>query len=100
MRYPNISAYSKIAPSCVLGHAFLLYSHGDLHTKNVFIVGKPIIFDCIEFNKYYNYADVILDIAFMGMDLESMGRKDLSKTYTERYIELSNGFLERYKDIM
>ena len=64
--------------------------HGDLHTKNIFLTDKPIVFDCIEFNKYYNYADVILDVAFMAMDLESLNKKDLSKAYIERYIELSN----------
>ena len=44
--------------------------HGDLHLGNVVeIDGKPVIFDCIEFNENIACIDVLYDLAFLLMDL-------------------------------
>lgn len=44
--------------------------HGDLHLGNVVeIDGKPVIFDCIEFNENIARIDVLYDLAFLLMDL-------------------------------
>ena len=44
--------------------------HGDLHLGNVVeIDGKPVIFDCIEFNEDIACIDVLYDLAFLLMDL-------------------------------
>jgi len=60
--------------------------HGDLHSKNIFI-GDPVhVFDCIEFNPRFSCSDTASEVAFMAMDLEYHGRKDLSNFFVERYI--------------
>lgn len=64
--------------------------HGDLHTGNIFITDKPIIFDCIEFNKEFRYTDIVADVAFMAMDLDAQKREDLSNLFVDDYIKLSN----------
>jgi len=63
--------------------------HGDLHSANVFLVDKPYIFDCIEFNRDFRYIDVASEIAFMAMDLDAFGREDLSRAFVKRYTALT-----------
>ncbi len=62
--------------------------HGDLHAKNIFLYKSPVIFDCIEFNDEFRQIDVLNEIAFFCMDLESFKRFDLSKYFIKGYLEL------------
>ncbi|WP_297798349.1 hypothetical protein [uncultured Eudoraea sp.] len=64
---------------------FVIDGHGDLHTRNIFLLKDPVIFDCIEFNDDLRKLDLLNEVAFLCMDLERFGRFDLSKTFTERY---------------
>lgn len=46
------------------------HCHGDLHLGNVTVVeGRPVIFDCVEFNDHIARIDVFYDLAFLLMDL-------------------------------
>ncbi len=63
--------------------------HGDLHSANIFINEKIIIFDCIEFSKDFRFVDVSSEIAFMAMDLDAFGKEDFSKLFVDKYVELS-----------
>jgi aminoglycoside phosphotransferase family enzyme len=76
--------------------------HGDLHSANIFITDRIIIFDCIEFSKDFRFVDTASEIAFMSMDLDAFGREDLSKLFVDSYLELSGdkgmeGMLGIYK---
>ncbi len=64
---------------------FVIDGHGDLHTRNIFLLDDPVIFDCIEFNDDFRKLDLLNEIAFLCMDLERFGRFDLSKIFSERY---------------
>ncbi|MDX1666340.1 MAG: hypothetical protein R3350_03890, partial [Saprospiraceae bacterium] len=33
--------------------------HGDLHSKNIFLLDQPVIFDCIEFNDDFRHLDLL-----------------------------------------
>lgn len=59
--------------------------HGDLHSGNIFLYKRPVIFDCIEFNDTYRQIDVIDEIAFFCMDLEVYGEKALSDFFVTEY---------------
>lgn len=74
---------------------FVRRCHGDLHSKNIFITDRVHIFDCIEFNPRFSCSDVAAEIAFMVMDLEYHGRKDLADFFVERYLAYTGdeGFL-------
>jgi aminoglycoside phosphotransferase family enzyme/predicted kinase len=62
--------------------------HGDLRTDAVcFTEDHACVFDCIEFNDRFRYSDVAADIAFLAMDLEFRGRRDLSDELMGRYLE-------------
>ena len=44
--------------------------HGDLHLGNIVVEhGKPVMFDCIEFNDTFSQIDVLYDLGFLLMDL-------------------------------
>ena len=49
--------------------------HGDLHLGNILLEqGRPVLFDCIEFNDALSDIDVLYDLAFLLMDLDFRGR--------------------------
>ena len=46
------------------------HCHGDLHLGNILIEnGRPVLFDCIEFNEHLQQIDVLYDLGFLLMDL-------------------------------
>ncbi len=62
--------------------------HGDLHLRNIALwQDKILLFDCIEFNEPFRFVDVMYDVAFTVMDLESRGRRDLGNVFLNTYIE-------------
>lgn len=62
--------------------------HGDLHLRNICLWDNKIqLFDRIEFNEPFRFVDVMYDVAFAVMDLESRGRKDLGNVFLNTYIE-------------
>jgi aminoglycoside phosphotransferase family enzyme/predicted kinase len=60
--------------------------HGDLHTQHICMDDGIQIYDCIEFNERFRYADVLCDAAFLAMDLDRLGRPDLAKAFTNNYL--------------
>jgi hypothetical protein len=66
--------------------------HGDVHSGNIFIVknsGRIFIFDAIEFNKAFSCSDIAAEVAFLAMDLDFHGKKDLADFFVERYVRYS-----------
>jgi aminoglycoside phosphotransferase family enzyme/predicted kinase len=64
--------------------------HGDLLAQDVFCLDDgPRILDCLEFDPLYRHGDVLLDLAFLAMDLEHLGRPDLAKVLMDAYREHS-----------
>jgi hypothetical protein len=62
--------------------------HGDLHLKNIALwPDKIFLFDRIEFNKTFRFVDVMYDIGFAVMDIDSRGRPDLANAFLNTYIE-------------
>jgi hypothetical protein len=57
---------------------FVRDGHGDLHAANICMTDPICIYDCIEFNRKYRVADILADLAFLIMDLEFRGRRDLA----------------------
>ena len=67
------------------------HCHGDVRTKNIFIHEENIyLFDAIEFNDQISSCDVAAEIAFLVMDLNFHGRKDLGQVFLQKYIEATN----------
>jgi aminoglycoside phosphotransferase family enzyme/predicted kinase len=70
-------------------------THGDLHLDHVYLFpDRPppsdlVVIDCIEFNERFRYTDPIADMAFLAMDLEFHGRRDLARALTDAYFAAS-----------
>jgi uncharacterized protein len=63
--------------------------HGDLRCEHVYLGPEIKIIDCIEFNERFRYGDVANDLAFLLMDLTSLGQPALARRLLERYVTLS-----------
>lgn len=67
---------------------FIKACHGDIHLGNMVLhQGKPLIFDCIEFNDDFRNTDTVNDIAFLAMDLDDKGYQNLAHFFCNRYFE-------------
>jgi aminoglycoside phosphotransferase family enzyme/predicted kinase len=71
--------------------------HGDLHLDHIHLTPTQLsIYDCIEFNDRFRYIDHASDIAFLAMDFDYQGRRDLSRYLTKRMADAldDQGILE------
>lgn len=59
--------------------------HGDLHSRNIFLLPEPVPFDCIEFNDDFRQIDVLNEVAFLCMDLDAFNHEHLSDKFLEYY---------------
>jgi aminoglycoside phosphotransferase family enzyme/predicted kinase len=72
---------------------FVRECHGDLHLGNIVVLdGRPVPFDCIEFNDNLRWIDVMNEAAFLAMDLEDRGRRDLRWRFLNRYLEATGDY--------
>lgn len=63
--------------------------HGDLTLRNICLYeGKPLLFDCLEFNEDLATIDVLYDLAFLLMDLWHRNQCDLANWCFNRYFDL------------
>jgi aminoglycoside phosphotransferase family enzyme len=69
--------------------------HGDLHSGNIFLYRKPVLFDCIEFNDEFRQIDVLYEIAFLYMDFERFHHKPLAGAFLKEYTRHFPAFKER-----
>lgn len=60
--------------------------HGDLHSKNILLLDRPVIFDCIEFNDDYRRLDLLNEVAFFCMDLDYYGQAHLAEVFLSDYL--------------
>jgi aminoglycoside phosphotransferase family enzyme/predicted kinase len=72
-------------------NGFVIDGHGDVRCDCICLTGERVeIFDCLEFSERLRYCDVAAEIAFLAMDMDRLGRPDLSDELVRRYVELSN----------
>ncbi len=73
-----------------VAQGWLRRCHGDLHLANIVLwKGRPTPFDCIEFNEDYIAIDLLYDLAFLLMDLEQRGRRDLANLVLNRWLAMA-----------
>jgi aminoglycoside phosphotransferase family enzyme/predicted kinase len=89
------STYQRLHPLLVARKTdgFIRECHGDIHLGNVTLLdGEVMLFDCIEFNEPFRLTDVVADSAFLTMDLESRGLKELARRFVNRWLELTGDY--------
>ena len=72
-----------------VANGFIRECDGDLHSENICLDDKVHIFDCIEFNEKFRYCDTAADVAFLAMDIENHGRRELAKFFVAEYLAAS-----------
>lgn len=61
-------------------------THGDLHLRNLCLYkGEPTIFDALEFEPGLATTDVVFDVSFLLMDLQSRGLTGHANAVMNRY---------------
>lgn len=68
---------------------FIRDCDGDIHGENICLTDPVCIFDCIEFNPRFRYGDTASDIAFLLMDVEYRGRRDLALVIQDEYLAVT-----------
>jgi hypothetical protein len=64
------------------------HCHADLHLGNILLEnGKPVLFDCIEFNDVLSDIDIQYDLAFLLMDLDFRRRRDAAVRVLSAYLD-------------
>ncbi len=65
--------------------------HADLLADDIFCMPEgPALLDCLEFDDRLRYVDGIDDAAFLAMDLEFLGRKELAELFLVEYSQRAN----------
>lgn len=65
--------------------------HADLLADDIFsLPDGPALLDCLEFDDQLRHVDGIDDAAFLAMDLEFLGRRDLAEDFLGHYRRLSD----------
>lgn len=71
-----------------LENGFVRECHGDMHLGNITLYQHRVtIFDGIEFNPGFRWIDVMSEIAFITMDLDSAGQSAFSSILLNHYLE-------------
>jgi uncharacterized protein len=61
--------------------------HGDLRADAVYLTADGIrIIDCLEFDERLRYGDIANEVAFLAMDIERLGRPDLSYELVAHFV--------------
>lgn len=72
---------------------FVRECHGDVHLGNVAVIeGRPVLFDCIEFNEDFRWTDVMSDLGFLMMDLDARGFRNEAWQALNVYLERSGDY--------
>jgi aminoglycoside phosphotransferase family enzyme/predicted kinase len=72
---------------------FVRECHGDLHLRNmVFLEGRPVPFDCIEFNPQLRWIDVMNEVAFVVMDLLEHRLQARAWRFLNAYLEITGDY--------
>lgn len=70
---------------------FVRDGHGDLTAQDIFCLDDgPRILDCLAFDRRLRVGDVLLDVAFLAMDLDRLAGPDTARSFLDWYGEFSN----------
>ena len=69
-----------------LRQGFARDGHGDLLADDIFMLDDgPRVLDCLAFDERLRCGDVLLDVAFLAMDLERLGAPQIAEHFMECY---------------
>ena len=87
--------HTRLAPLMAARKAdgFVRECHGDLHLGNLaWVDGRPLVFDCIEFNPELRWIDIQSEVAFCYMDLLQRGHADWAWLFLNTWLEQTGDY--------
>ena len=74
-------------------NGFIRECHGDMHLSNMALLkGNITLFDCLEFSERLRWVDVISEIAFLIMDLDSHNHSALAWRFSNAYLQATGDY--------
>lgn len=68
----------------------IVEGHGDLRPEHICLEQRPVIFDCLEFNRDFRILDTADELAFLDMECARLGAEDVGETLFRTYTQLSD----------
>jgi len=87
----TLAALARVAPllDARAAAGCVRHCHGDLHLANICVFqGRPLPFDCLEFDDELATTDVLYDLAFLLMDLWSRDHHAEAALLFNRYCDM------------
>ncbi len=73
-----------------VGLGLIVDGHGDLLADDIYCLEDgPRLLDCLEFDERFRFGDVLLDLAFLAMDLKRLGHAPLANVFIDEYVDLA-----------
>lgn len=67
----------------------IVEGHGDLRPEHIYLGAKPLVLDCLEFNRGFRVADPADEMSFLALECERLGAPRVGRQILERYWKLS-----------
>jgi uncharacterized protein len=67
----------------------IVEGHGDLRPEHICLEPRPVIFDCLEFNREFRILDTADELAFLDMECERLGAPEVGLVLFQTYAKLS-----------
>ena len=73
-------------------NGYVKNGHGDLRLEHIYFNNDNTVglIDCIEFNRRFRYNDVISEVSFLSMELDSMGKIEFSDSFLKGFLTVFN----------
>ena len=55
--------------------------HGDLRPEHIYVDGRPIVIDCLEFSEELRTVDIADELSFLAMECERLGDGGLERPH-------------------
>ena len=63
----------------------IVEGHGDLRPEHICLEAKPVIFDCLEFNRRFRIVDATDELAFLAMECDRLGAPFVGEEFFRIY---------------
>jgi aminoglycoside phosphotransferase family enzyme len=67
----------------------IVEGHGDLRPEHIYLGARPLVLDCLEFNRAFRIADPADEMSFLALECERLGAPRTGRQILERYWTLS-----------
>jgi aminoglycoside phosphotransferase family enzyme len=65
--------------------ARIIDAHGDLRPEHICMERRPVIIDCLEFNRNLRILDAVCDLAFLALECERLGAAEIGESLVQVY---------------